>query len=128
MPFWFGKGRKKNTAKDIVRHWEKSQISNITNELVRIIPNQVPFLREVASSSLAGIINKNLSFSASEPEEISGNLYQITDIIRVKVGPGIPFIGKQFSCSVNYSIKVDVKAKKVIEAKLDISSLKIDFV
>ena len=128
MPFWFGKGRKKNAAKDIVKHWEKSQVSNIANELVKIIPNQVPFLREVASSSLAGIINKNLSFSVLEPEEISGNLYHITDIVKVKVGPGIPFIGKQFSVSMNYSIKVDVKVKKIVEAKPDLSSVKIDFV
>jgi len=128
MPFWFGKGRKKNAARDIVKHWEKSQVSNIANELVRIIPNQVPFLREVASSSLAGIINKNITFSASEPEEISGDLYNVIDTARVKVGPGIPFIGKQFSVSINYNIRVDVKAKKVVEAKPDISSLKIDFV
>jgi len=128
MPFWFGKGRKKNTARGIVKHWEKSQISNITSELVRIIPNSVPFLREVASGSLSGIINKNLSFSTSEPEEVSSNLYQITDVVRVKVGPGIPFIGKQFSVSLNYNIKVDVKVKEVVEAKPDISSLKIDFV
>ena len=128
MPFWFGKGRKKNAAKNIVNQWEKSQVSNIANELVKLIPNQVPFLREVASSSLAGIITKNISFSASEPEEVSGDLYQITDIVKVKVGPDIPFIGKQFSVSINYNIKADVKAKKVVETKLDLSSLKIDFV
>ncbi len=128
MPFAFWKGRKKNTARDIVKHWEKSQVSYIANELVRMIPDQVPFLREVASSSLADIINKNLAFSASEPEEVSGDLYQVKDIVRVKVGPGIPLIGKQFSVSMNYNIKVDVKAKKVVEAKPDLPSLKIDFV
>lgn len=128
MPFAFWKGRKKNAARDIVKHWEKSQVSYIANELVRIIPDQAPFLREVASSSLADIINKNLAFSVSEPEEVSGDLYQVKDIVRVKVGPGIPFIGKQFSVSMNYNIRVDVKAKKVVEAKPDLPSLKIDFV
>jgi hypothetical protein len=128
MPFWFGKGRKKNVAKDIVKQWEKSQLSNIAGELVKIIPNQVPFLREVASSSLAGIINKNIMFSALEPQEVSGDLYSVIDTVKVKVGPGIPFIGKQFSLSVNYSLKVDVKTKKVVEARPDLSSLKIDFV
>jgi len=128
MPFWFGKGRKKNAAKDIVKYWEKSQVSNITDELVKIIPNQIPFLRQVASSSLAGIINKNLTFSALEPEEVSGDLYNVIDNVKVKVGPGIPLIGKQFSLSMNYSITVDVKAKKIVEAKPDLSSLKIDFV
>ena len=127
MPFWFWKTRKKNTAKDIVKQWERSQVSSISNELVKIIPGQVPFLREVTSSSLAGIINKNLSFSPLEPQEISGDLYNVMDTVTIKVGPGIPFIGKQFSVSINYSIKVDVKAKRVVEAKLDISSLKIDF-
>jgi hypothetical protein len=128
MPFWFGKGRKKNTAKDVVKRWEKSQVSTIANELVRIIPDQIPFLRDVASTSLAGILNKNLVFFTSEPEEISGDLYEIIEAARVKVGPGIPFIGKQFSFSINYSVKVDVKAKKVVEAKPDLSSLKIDLV
>jgi len=128
MPFWFGKGRKKNAAKDIVRHWEKSQVSNIANELVRIIPDQIPFLRDVASTSLGGILNKNLTFFISEPEEVSGDIYEIIDTARVNVGPGIPFIGKKFSFSINYNIKVDVKAKQVVEAKPDLSSLKIDVV
>ncbi len=128
MPFAFWKGSKKNTARDVVKHWEQSQVSYIANELVRIIPDQVPFLREVASSSLADIINKNLAFFTSEPEEVSGDLYQVKDIVRVKVGSGIPFIGKQFSASINYNIKIDVKAKKVVEAKPDLPSLKIDFV
>jgi len=127
MPFWFWKTRKKNTAKDIVKQWERSQVSSIANELVKIVPGQVPFLREVTSSSLAGIINKNLSFSPLEPQEISGDLYNVIDTATIKVGPGIPFIGKQFSVSINYSVKVDVKAKRVVEAKPDISSLKIDF-
>lgn len=128
MQFWFGKGRKKSIAKDVVRNWEKSQGSSIAKELVRIILDRVPFLREVASSSLAGIINKNLSFSALEPEEVSGNLYKVVDTVHIKVGPGIPLIGKQFSVSINYSINVDVKAKKIVEARPDIMSLKIDFV
>jgi len=128
MQFWFGKSRKKSTAKDVVRQWEKSQGSNIAKELVRIIPDRVPFLREVASSSLAGIINKNLSFSALEPEEVSRDLYKVVDTVHIKVGSGIPLIGKQFSVSINYNINVDVKAKKIVEARPDIMSLKIDFV
>ncbi|MFQ5969937.1 MAG: hypothetical protein ACE5J2_05540 [Nitrososphaerales archaeon] len=128
MPFWFGKGRKKSAAKDVVRNWEKSQGSNIAKELVRIIPDKVPFLRDVASSSLAGIINKNLSFSALEPEEVSGNLYKVVDTVHIKVGAGIPLIGKQFSVSINYKIDVDVKAKKIVEAKPDITSLKFDLI
>lgn len=126
MLFGFGKGRKKNTAKELVKQWEKLQVSNIANELVKVIPDQVPFLRDVASSSLAGIISQNLSFSSLEPEEISRDLYSVIDTVRVKVGPGIPLIGKQFSVSINYIINVDVKAKKVIETKLDLSSLKIE--
>jgi len=128
MPFSFWKGSKKNTARDVVKHWERSQVSYIANELVRIIPDQVPFLREAASSSLADLINKNLTFSTSEIEEVSGDLYQVKDIVMVKVGPGIPFIGKQFSASISYNIKVNVKAKKVVEAKPDLPSLKVDFV
>ena len=127
MPFWFGKG-KKNIAKDVVKHWEKSKVSDVADELVKIIPNQAFFLREIASTSLAGIIKKNLAFSASEPQEISGDLYNVIDIVGIKVGPGIPFINKQFSVSINYSINVDVKARTVVDASPDISSLKIEFV
>lgn len=128
MPFWFGKGGKIKTAKNLVSEWERSQISNITKDIVKIIPDKAPFLRDIASSSLTGLINKNLTFSTGEPEEISHNLYSVIDTARVKVGPGIPFIGKQFTVSINYRLKVDVKEKKIVEAKLDISSLKIDFV
>lgn len=128
MPFWFGKGGKIKTTKNLVSDWERSQISNITKDIVKIIPAKVPFLREIAASSLTGLINKNLTFSTGEPEEISRNLYSVIDTARVEVGPGIPFIGKQFTVSINYRLKVDVKEKKIVETKLDISSLKIDFV
>ena len=128
MPFWFGKGGKIKTAKNLVSEWERSQISNITKDIVKIIPDKALFLRDIASSSLTGLINKNLTFSTGEPEEISRNLYSVTDTARVKVGPGIPLIGKQFTVSINYKLKIDVKEKKIVETKLDISSLKIDFV
>ena len=128
MPFWFGKGGKIKTAKNLVSDWERSQISNITKDIVKIIPDKALFLRDIASSSLTGLINKNLTFSTGEPEEISRNLYSVTDTARVKVGPGIPLIGKQFTVSINYKLKIDVKEKKIVETKLDISSLKIDFV
>lgn len=123
---WF-RGRKINTAKNIVKGWEKSQASHIAEELVRVIPGQIPFLREVAGSALAAAIQKNLVFSASEPEAVSGNIYHVTDTARVNLGVGIPFIAKQFSVSINYGIRVDVKAKKVVESKPEITSLKIDF-
>jgi len=128
MPFWFGKAGKRNIAKGIVRDWEKSKVSDIADEIVRIIPGQVPFLRELASTSLSGMMKKNLIFLASDPQKISDNLYNVIDTIRIKVGPGIPFIDKQFTVSINYSINVDVKGKKIVEARADISSLKIDFV
>lgn len=127
MPFWFGKAGKGNTAKGIVREWEKSKVSDIAEEIVRIIPGQVPFLRELASTSLSGMLRNNLIFSASEPQKISDNIYRIIDTVRIKVGPGIPFIDKQFTVSINYSINVDVKVKKIVKASPDISSLKIDF-
>jgi hypothetical protein len=128
MPFWFSKLGKGNVAKRIVKDWEKAKVSDIADEIVRIIPGQVPFLRELASTSLSGMIKKNLIFSASEPQKIAGDLYNIIDTVRIKVGPGIPFIDKQFTVSINYSINVDVKAKKIVKASPDISSLKIDFV
>ena len=128
MPFWFGKAGKGNVAKGIVKEWEKSKVSDIADEIVRIIPGQVPFLRELASTSLSGMMRKNLVFSASVPQEISNGLYNIIDTVRINVGPGIPFMDKQFTVSINYSINVDVKAKKIVEASPDISSLKIDFV
>jgi hypothetical protein len=126
MSFLFKSGKKK--TKDIVRRWEKEQISNIARELGKIIPQQAPFLRDVAVSSLVNLISKNLEFSAGEPEEISRNIYSVKDTVRVRIGPDIPFIGKQFSLSINYTLKVDVKDKKVVESMLDISSLKISFV
>ena len=128
MPFWFGKAGKRNVAKGIVKDWEKSKVSDIADEIVRIIPGQVPFLRELASTSLSGMIKKNLIFSASEPQKIANDLYNVIDTVRIKVGPGIPFIDKQFTVSINYSINVDVKAKKIVKTSPDISSLKIDFV
>lgn len=127
MSFLF-KGGKKKRATNIVRNWEKTQVSDIAKDIVRIIPREAPFLRDIAQSSLTGLINKNLEFFAGEPQEVSGNIYSIIDTARVKVGPGIPFIGKQFTISVNYDVKVDVKEKKVVEARPDISSLKIDFI
>jgi hypothetical protein len=126
MPFWFGRAGKGNIAKGIVKNWEKSKVSDIADEIVRIIPGQVPFLRELASTSLSGMLRNNLSFSESTPQRINDNLYNIIDTVRIKVGPGIPFIDKQFTVSINYSINVDVKAKKIVEARPDISSLKID--
>jgi len=128
MLSWFGKGSKAKAAKGIVKDWEKSKISDIADEIVRIIPGQVPFLRELASTSLSGMIKKNLMFYASEPQKISNDLYNIIDTVRIKVGPGIPFIDKQFTVSINYSINVDVRAKKIAKTSPDISSLKIDFV
>ena len=128
MLFWFGKAGKRNAAKGIVREWEKSKVSDIADEIVRIIPGQVPFLRELASTSLSGMIKKNLIFSAAEPQKIANDLYNVIDTVRIKVGPGIPFIDKQFTVSINYSINVDVKAKKIVKTSPDISSLKIDFV
>lgn len=127
MPFWFGKLGKGNVAKGVVKEWEKSKVSDIADEIVRIIPGQVPFLRELASTSLSGMMKKNLIFSASEPQKISNDLYNIIDTVRIKVGPGIPFIDKQFTVSINYSINVDVKVKKIVKTSPDISSLKIDF-
>lgn len=127
MLSWFGKGSKAKAAKGIVKDWEKSKVSDIADEIVRIIPGQVPFLRELASTSLSGMIKKNLIFYASEPQKIVNDLYNIIDTVRIKVGPGIPFIDKQFTVSINYSINVDVKAKKIVKASPDISSLKIDF-
>jgi hypothetical protein len=128
MPFWFGKAGKGNVAKRIVKDWEKSKVSDIADEIVRIIPGQVPFLRELASTSLSGMLRNNLIFSASDPQKISDDLYNIIDTVRIKVGPGIPFIDKQFTVSINYSINVDVKAKRIVKASPDISSLKIEFV
>ncbi len=127
MPFWFGKAGKGNVAKGIVKNWEKSKVSDIADEIVRIIPGQVPFLRELASTSLSGMLRNSLIFSASEPHKISDNIYHIIDTVRIKVGPGIPFIDKQFTVSINYNINVDVKVKKIVKASPDISSLKIDF-
>ncbi|MEM2759236.1 MAG: hypothetical protein QXU32_03415 [Nitrososphaerales archaeon] len=124
MPFWFGRGK---TAKNLVKEWERTQVSNIVRDIVRIIPERAPFLRDIAASSLSDLINKNLEFSISEPEAISGNTYSVIDTIRVKVGPGIPLIGKQFTISMNYNLRVNVKEKRV-DATPDISSLKIDFV
>jgi hypothetical protein len=128
MPSWFSKLGKGNAAKRIVKDWEKSKVSEIADEIVRIIPGQVPFLRELASTSLSGMMKKNLIFSASEPQKISNDLYNVIDTVRIKVGPGIPFIDKQFTVSINYSISVDVKEKKIVKTSPDISSLKIDFV
>ncbi|MGH9878335.1 MAG: hypothetical protein ACRD3Z_01365 [Nitrososphaerales archaeon] len=128
MPFWFGKAGKGNVAKGIVKDWEKSKVSDIADEIVRIIPGQVPFLRELASTSLSGMMKKNLIFSASEPQKIANDLYYVIDTIQIKIGPGIPFIDKQFTVSINYGINVDVKAKKIVKASPDISSLKIVFV
>jgi hypothetical protein len=128
MPFWFGKAGKANVAKGIVKGWEKSKASDIADEIVRIIPGRVPFLRELASTSLSGMLRSNLIFSASDPQKISDDLYNIIDTVRIKVGPGIPFIDKQFTVSINYSINVDVKAKRIVKASPDISSLKIEFV
>jgi len=127
MSFLF-KGGKKKRATSIVRDWEKSQVSTIAKDIVRIIPDKAPFLRDIASGSLTSLINKNLEFFAAEPEEVSGNIYRVMDTARVKVGPGIPFIGKQFTLSINYNVKVDVKEKRIVEAKPDLTSLKIDFV
>lgn len=128
MLLWFGKGSKKKTAKNVVRNWEKTQVSNIIKDIAKIIPENAPFLRDIASSSLSNLINKNIQFFTNEPEEVSGNLYTVVDTIRVKVGPGIPLIHKQFTLSINYNVQVDVKEKKAVEAKPDIGSLKIDFV
>ena len=105
MSFLF-KGGKKKRAKDIVRNWEKSQVSNIAKDIVRIIPDKAPFLRDIASGSLTSLINKSLEFFAGEPEEVSGNIYSVIDTARVKVGPGIPFIGKQFTLSINYNVRL----------------------
>lgn len=127
MSFLF-KGGKRKRATNIVRNWEKTQVSNIAKDIVRIIPQEAPFLRDMAQSSLTSLINKNLEFFAGEPQQVSSNIYSIIDTARVKIGPGIPFIGKQFTISVNYDVKVDVKVKKVVEARPDISSLKIDFI
>ncbi|GEM_PF-2057476 len=127
MPFWFGKAGKRNVAKRIVKDWEKSKVSDIADEIVRIIPSQVPFLRELASTSLSGMLRNKLIFSASDPQKISDDIYNIIDTVRIKVGPGIPFIDKQFTVSINYSVNVDVKAKKIVKSSPDISSLKIDF-
>ena len=128
MPFWFGKAGRGKVAKGIVKEWEKSKVSDIADEIVRIIPGQVPFLRELASTSLSGMIKKNLIFSAAEPQKIANDLYNVIDTVRIKVDPGIPFIDKQFTVSINYSINVDVKEKKIVKTSPDISSLKIDFV
>ena len=126
MVFWIFKGAKKRTAKEIVRQWEESQVSNITKDITRMIPERVPFLRDIALSSLSGLINKNLAFSASEPKEVYGNIYNIIDTVRVKAGGGIPFLGKQFSLSIKYNLEVNVKEKNIV-AKPDIGSMKIDF-
>lgn len=123
---WFWKGRKKKAARSIVNEWEKTQTSKISKELVRLIPDNIPFLRQVASGSLEGIIQENITFSASEPEELSGDLYQVRDNVIVKVGSNIPLIGKKFSVSINYVIKVDTKRKGVVEAKLDLTSLRFN--
>ncbi|MFQ5920760.1 MAG: hypothetical protein ACE5JV_01935, partial [Nitrososphaerales archaeon] len=103
-----------------------SQTSRIASDLMKIIPDKVPFLRQVASGSLEGVIKKNVAFSPSEPEEISGNLYRVTDNITVKVGSNIPLIGKRFTISINYRIEVDVKQKRVVEAAPDLTSLRVD--
>lgn len=126
MVFWIFKGAKKRTVKEIVRQWEESQVSNITKDIIRMIPERVPFLRDIALNSLSGLINKNLAFSTSEPKEVSDNIYNIIDTVKVKAGGGIPFLGKQFSLSIKYNLEVGMKEKNVV-AKPDIGSLKIDF-
>lgn len=128
MRLWFGKGAKKNTAKKVLRSWEKNQVSNISKDILRMIPDKTPFLKDMAEASLSSMINKNLEFSAGEAEEISSDLYSIKDRVRVRLGPGIPFIRKQFTISVDYNVEIDVKEKKVAKAGPDISSLKIEFV
>ncbi|MFQ5941237.1 MAG: hypothetical protein ACE5KA_06035 [Nitrososphaerales archaeon] len=127
MSFLF-RGRNKKKAKSVVKEWEKSQVSNIVKDIAKIIPQRAPLLRDIAATSLASLINKNLEFLTDEPKEVSGNLYSIIDTVKVKVGPGIPFIGKQFTLSIKYNVEVDVKEKKIMGAKPDISSFQIDFV
>jgi len=126
MLFW-SEGRKKKTAKSVVRDWEKKRVTNIVNDIAKIIPQHAPFLHDIAMSSLSNLINKNLVFLTGEPERVSKDLYSIVDTVKVNIGPGIPFIGKQFKISINYNLKIDVKEKRIIEAKPDIGSLKIDF-
>lgn len=125
MSFLFKGGERK--AKDAVRNWEKSQVARIAKDIVRIIPDKVPFLRDVAESSLSNIINKNMEFSMNEPQKVSKELYHVVDTVRVRVGPDIPLIGRRFTLSIDYNISVNVKEKRVVEAKADIGSLKIDF-
>ncbi len=125
MP-WFWKGRKKSTASSIAREWEKTQIPRISSELAKMVPDKIPFLRQIAGSSLENVLKNNMQFLPSEPVELSGDLYQVTDNVMVKAGSDIPLIGKRFSVSINYVISVNTKSKQVVEAKPDLTSLRIN--
>ena len=127
---WAGCGggeSKEDIAAGVAREWADTSIDQVSDDTVKLIIGEKPFLTQLVGGVIADQIRENLSWTYSVPKEEGEDRYSVTATAVADLRIDIPLLGeKAYSVSAPFNLEIDTDARAVSDWSLDLHSARVE--
>lgn len=108
------------------KKWADDNVGKIASFAAERLVADQPVLAKVAASLIENQIKDKVQWSFSAPVKKADGRYEVVAKATAPVNIKVPLVvDKAYDISVDYKLDVDTKAAKVVESRLDPTSLSI---
>ena len=100
----------------IAQEWAASRPEPVVGAVVDLFLGNVPIVSGLARNKITDQVNKQLTWEYSEPQRVSGNIYQVTATVSTEAKFEVPIFGSRaYQASLPFNLQVDLESGTVKE-------------